>query len=166
MIKVEPLLYTSKTLSNGEHPIMIRFTHKGKRKYVSLGISCSANQWNKKDKSPTRKHPLYKEIQILISEKVNEYRKEVYSIETEKEETDLNAISKQIATTTTRVVFSDYIDELVKDLKSNEKIETANIYRSTKNAWSKFLQKEKWGFDDIDLQVIIKFEKYCEIWLV
>ena len=162
MIKVEPLLYTSKTLSNGEHPIMIRFTHKGKRKYVSLGISCSANQWNKKDKSPTRKHPLYKEIQILISEKVNEYRREVYSMEAAKELTDLKSLSMQISSPKSRIILSDYIDELVQELKSNQKIETANIYRSTKNAWTKFLQKDSWDFDDLDLQVIKNFETHCE----
>ena len=162
MIKVEPLLYTSKTLSNGEHPIMIRFTHKGKRKYVSLGISCSANQWNKKDKSPTRKHPLYKEIQILISEKVNEYRRDVYSMEAAKELTDLKSISMQISSPKSRILLSDYIDELVQELKSNQKIETANIYRSTKNAWTKFLNIDQWSFDDIDLQVLKNFESYCE----
>ena len=162
MIKVEPLLYTSKTLSNGEHPIMIRFTHKGKRKYVSLGISCSVNQWNKKDKSPTRKHPLYKEIQILISEKVNEYRKDVYSMEAAKELTDLKSISMQISSPKSRILLSDYIDELVQELKSNQKIETANIYRSTKNAWTKFLNIDQWSFDDIDLQVLKNFESYCE----
>ena len=162
MIKVEPLLYTSKTLSNGEHPIMIRFTHKGKRKYVSLGISCSANQWNKKDKSPTRKHPLYKEIQILISEKVNEYRKDIYSMEAAKELTDLKSLSMQISSPKSRIMLSEYIDELVQELKSNQKIETANIYRSTKNAWTKFLQKDSWDFDDIDLQIIKNFESHCE----
>ena len=162
MIRVEPILYTSKTLNNGEHPIMIRFTYKGKRKYVSLGISCSVNHWNKKENSPTRKHPLYKEIHILITEKVNELRKEVYSKEAEKGFTDINTISKQMATPTTRIYFTDYIDELVMELKSNERIETANIYRSTKNAWSKFLKKDQWSFDDIDLQIIKNFESHCE----
>jgi integrase len=162
MIRVEPILYTSKTLKNGEHPIMIRFTYKGKRKYVSLGVSCSANHWNKKEKSPTRKHPLYKEIHILITEKVNELRKEVYSKEAEKGFKDINTISKQMVTPIARILFSDYIDELVVELKSNNKIETANIYRSTKNVWSTFLKKEQWNFHDIDLQVIKKFETHCE----
>lgn len=162
MIRVEPTLYTSKTLKNGEHPIMIRLTYKGKRKYVSLGVSCSVTQWNKKEKSPIRKHPLYKELHILIIEKVNELRKEVYNKEAEKGFTDINTISKQIANPITQVVFSDYIDEVIEKLKSNEKIETANIYRSTKNAWSKFLKKDQWSFDDIDFQVIKNFETHCE----
>ena len=30
--------YTSKTLANGEHPLMIRYCKDGKKKYKSLGI--------------------------------------------------------------------------------------------------------------------------------
>ena len=36
---VNVLCYKSKTLSNGEHPLMIRICKDGKKKYVSLGVS-------------------------------------------------------------------------------------------------------------------------------
>lgn len=39
-------LYTSKTLANGEHPIMLVVTYNGKRVYKSTGVSCSVKQWN------------------------------------------------------------------------------------------------------------------------
>ena len=48
MIKVAPILYTYKTLSNGEHPLMIRLTLKGKRKYIGLGVNCKASYWVEK----------------------------------------------------------------------------------------------------------------------
>lgn len=35
----EVVLYTSKTLSNGQHPVMLRLTKNRKRKYISLHIS-------------------------------------------------------------------------------------------------------------------------------
>jgi hypothetical protein len=35
--KVSIVCYKQKTLKNGEHPIMIRVTKNGKRKYKSLG---------------------------------------------------------------------------------------------------------------------------------
>ena len=36
---IESVLYTSKTLSNGEHPLMLRLTKDRKRKYISLHLS-------------------------------------------------------------------------------------------------------------------------------
>jgi hypothetical protein len=36
---VNVLCYKSKTLSNGEHPLVIRICKDGKKKYQSLGIS-------------------------------------------------------------------------------------------------------------------------------
>lgn len=38
--------YKSKTLSNGEHPLMLRICKDGKKKYQSLGVSIKANQWD------------------------------------------------------------------------------------------------------------------------
>lgn len=43
---VTALLYTSKTLANGEHPVMIRVCYNGRRKYKSTGLSCPARLWN------------------------------------------------------------------------------------------------------------------------
>ena len=44
---ITPILYTSKTLANGEHPIMLRVCYNGKRSYKSLGIYCKSTEWNK-----------------------------------------------------------------------------------------------------------------------
>lgn len=38
------ICYKSKTFANGEHPIMLRISKAGKRKYASLGISLKAEK--------------------------------------------------------------------------------------------------------------------------
>ncbi|MBC7653004.1 MAG: hypothetical protein H7098_00855, partial [Oligoflexus sp.] len=45
---IKAYLYKSKTLSNGEHPIMLRVTKNRVRKYISLGISSFLKDWNEK----------------------------------------------------------------------------------------------------------------------
>ena len=45
---VSVILYKSKTLANGEHPIMLRLCYNGQRKYKSFGLSCSEKMWNEK----------------------------------------------------------------------------------------------------------------------
>ena len=51
---VNVLCYRSKTLSNGEHPLMICVCKDGKRKYVGLGISVNPKYWDFKKNSPKR----------------------------------------------------------------------------------------------------------------
>ncbi len=77
MIKVAPILYTSKTLSSGEHPIMIRLTLKGKRKYIGLGVNCKASYWDEVSNLPSKKHPQQKELVILIIDLVNTINKKI-----------------------------------------------------------------------------------------
>ena len=45
MATLKLLLYKSKTLKNGNHPVMIRITH-GKLKYISTGYSCTEDEWD------------------------------------------------------------------------------------------------------------------------
>ena len=43
---VNIVCYKSKTLANGEHPLMIRICKDGKKKYKSLGVSINPAHWN------------------------------------------------------------------------------------------------------------------------
>ena len=46
---IKVLCYKYKTLSNVEHPLMIRVCKDGEKKYQSLGISVKAEQWDFKN---------------------------------------------------------------------------------------------------------------------
>lgn len=64
---VNTLCYKSKTLSNGEHPLMIRICKDGKKKYVSLGVSVRAEYWNFEKNVPKSNCPDREHINILIA---------------------------------------------------------------------------------------------------
>ena len=42
---VSVICYKSKTLKNGEHPLMLRIAQNRKSKYQSLGVSVAAQYW-------------------------------------------------------------------------------------------------------------------------
>jgi hypothetical protein len=54
---IESVLYTSKILSNGEHPVMLRLTKSCKRKYISLHLSLSPQFWDFNRNKPKRNCP-------------------------------------------------------------------------------------------------------------
>ena len=51
------VLYTSKTLSDGTHPLMLRLTKNRRIKYISLHISLDAKFWNFAQKPPQAELP-------------------------------------------------------------------------------------------------------------
>ena len=48
-MKVKALLRTDKPLANGNFPIWLRITHNRKSSYISLGHSCSLEEWDQQN---------------------------------------------------------------------------------------------------------------------
>ena len=65
---VNILCYKSKTLSNGEHPLMICISKDGKRKYISLGVSIHSQNSNFEKNKPKINCPNKEIIQKLIND--------------------------------------------------------------------------------------------------
>ena len=66
---IKVILYTSKTLSNGEHPVVLRIIKDRKPKYIFIGHSCPINLWDKKENLPKKKYPNYQALKTLIDKK-------------------------------------------------------------------------------------------------
>lgn len=69
------ILYTSKILSNGEHPIVIRLYDGNKRKYISTGYHSNKAQWDEKKQRPKRSHPFYSDVMAILDAKLAEVSK-------------------------------------------------------------------------------------------
>ena len=78
---ISAILYTSKTLANGEHPIMLRVSYNGQRKYKSLGFSCSEKLWNDKKQEVRLGHPLALNMNTIIRSEIDKANKYVMSLE-------------------------------------------------------------------------------------
>lgn len=63
------VLYTSKTLSDGTHPLMLRLSKNRRIKYISLHISLDAKFWDFDKSRPKRNCPDKERINTLIEYK-------------------------------------------------------------------------------------------------
>ena len=91
---ITPILYTSKTLANGEHPIMLRICFNGKRTYKSMGISCKTTEWSK-DKNKV-KGSRANNLNRIITHEIATAQNYILSIEG-KEEYSANTIVKHLS---------------------------------------------------------------------
>ena len=160
--KLKLVLYSSKTLSNGQHPIMFRITKERKCKYIATGFSAKTNQWDEKNSSPSAKHPKRAEIETYISiesRKIEKGFMELYM--DEKPYTVEHAVSK-IKNTRTKKTVHKFFDEIILDEKAQGNIRTSNAYKQTRNVLFTFYKKLDLQFSEIDYSLLIKFESFLK----
>lgn len=77
---VNVVCYTSKILSNGEHPLMLRICKDGKKKYQSLGISINPKYWDFKKNTLKACCPNKEYIQKIILNKQMEFQQRMLQL--------------------------------------------------------------------------------------
>lgn len=160
---VKVILFTSKTLSNGEHPVMLRLTKERRSKYMSVGFSCSKSLWNEKVGEPIKKHPLYKEAKMLIQKKKLEASKLVYALENDDKHLSVGEIKIKLKKTkTAHTTLFKYFDHVVERLKGTGQIKTAEVYRDTKNNIQQFTNSADKHFSEVDVMFLSQLEEYLK----
>lgn len=71
---ISVICFKSKTLANGEHPLMLRITKDRKRTMKSLGVSVDPSNWDFDRNEPKPKCPDRKYIQQIILKVKTEYQ--------------------------------------------------------------------------------------------
>jgi integrase len=160
MSSVKVVLYTSKKLKNGEHPIMLRVTKDRKPKYISLGVSCKIELWDEDNNLPKKKHPLFKEILILIDKKKIEANRLLLGLEGEdksfsSEEVKNKLVINKLASKTTVL---KYFDETIENLKLSGRIGYAKVFKNTKNSLISYRKGIDFYFSDITTSFLTKYE--------
>lgn len=141
---VSAILYKSKVLANGEHPIMLRVCYNGKRAYKSLKLSCSMKFWNEETSEVKSKHPYSINMNAIINQELSSLKALV--LDYERTGTPYSAkilvekISKPQLVTKTLL---QLIDERVQYFKNEKgKYNTATGYRTLYNLVKKYVLRD------------------------
>ena len=155
--------YKSKTLSNGEHPLMIRVCKDGKKKYQSLGISIKAEQWDFKTNQPKGKCPNRERIVLLINEKINEIQKAVLDKRIAgKEFTAATLIESTSSKDNPQKTVGEYYLTYIQNLKKEKRIRYAGMLEVSYNSFVKFNKHLDIPFSDIDVAWLKKYELWMK----
>lgn len=160
--KLKVVLYESKKLKNGQHPIMFRITKDRKPKYIGTGFTAKTTQWDYKNSTPNSKHPKKTEIETYVSiesRKIEKGFMELYM--DEKPYTVEHAVNK-VRNVRTKKTVHKFFDEIILDEKAKGNIRTSNAYKQTRNVLFTFYKKLDLQFSEIDYSLLIKFESYLK----
>jgi site-specific recombinase XerD len=160
--KLKIVLYGSKTLKNGEHPIMFRLTKDRKSQYIATGYSAKPEHWDTKINKPKTKHPKYTEIETYISIESKKIEKGFMELFLDEKpytvEHAINKVRNKRTKKTVKIVF----DEVIEDEKMKGNIRTSNAYKQTRNVLFTFYTKSELQFSEIDYSFLLKFESYLK----
>lgn len=158
---ISVVCYKYKTLSNGEHPLMLRISKDGKKKYQSLGISVLPRYWDFIRNKPKPNCPNKEYIQKIILDKQTELQQRMLEFNSEQKEytttTLLNDENKKFELKTV----SQFYQELIEQCKSNDKCGNRLIYKSSYNSLKVFTKNQlDIPFSAIDVSWLNKYEKW------
>jgi len=158
------MLYTPKMLSGGKHPIRLRITYLRVRKYYSLKISATKEEWGNiliydtlKSKDPLR-DILYDTITIIretnlkSTKLLQRYENEGIHFSFEKFENDYFEEKPQSIYT--------LLEKTMATKFSDEKFGTYRTYKNLNDALKKFRPNQDISFHQINYEFLKNFERF------
>jgi integrase len=154
------ILYKSKTLKNGEHPIMLRVCKNRDRKYISLGISCDLKKWDAKSNLPKKTHPQKEKIDSIISKAISQYKDKIIDFKHEGKDFTPDVLISEAGNPVRKTTLFKYFELKVQSLKDTKQIGNAKVYQDTYNQLKIFINNKDITFSQLDYNFLIKFENH------
>jgi len=154
------LCYKSKTLSNGEHPLMIRVCKDGKKKYLGLGISILPQFWDFEKNKPKRHCPNKVQIEKIIAEKSQQYANQLIEFRAENKSFTATTLLKSINKATNARTVGELFLFQIKQLKAEKRTGYAMSLLEVYNSLVKFNGHLDIYFSDIDITWLRRYEMW------
>ncbi len=157
---VNVLCYKSKTLSNGEHPIMLRVCKGGKKKYVGLGISVNPKYWDFEKNKPKRNCPNREQIIKAINEQEQKYSEQILEFSTEQREYSPATLIEAVAPVRKAKTVDDLFNDYICQLKDEGRLGYALSVQQVRNSLLKFKGHSDIFFSEIDVNWLKSYESW------
>ncbi|MDR3057883.1 MAG: site-specific integrase [Prevotella sp.] len=158
---VNVVLFKSKTLSNGEHPLMICVTKDRKRKYSSLGISVHPKYWSFEKNKPKPNCPNKEVILKIILEKKAEFQQQILELNADKKDYTASTLLTSVSDKVELKTVHEFYRELIVKFKESGKQGNYLVYKDSYNSIKSFTNsKLDMPFSDIDVKWLNKYEEW------
>lgn len=144
--------------SQGEVPLVIRFTHRRQTKILSTGIVIDPSAWDEKSQRLTVCNPQYHEVQLRLDSILSEYQKKIRRLEALDIDVNFETFFESVEGRIT-CTMDGYFHRMIEQLESIDKYGTASKYRVTCSLWHQF-HPQKMRFEEITLSHLRDFELF------
>ena len=114
---VNVVCYKSKTLANGEHPLMLRIIKERKIRYQSLGISIHPDYWDFSKNKPKPHCPNRDFILKITLDKELEFQKQILELRADNKEFTASTLIAGKSKRKVKTVI-EFFEEIVEELEA------------------------------------------------
>lgn len=157
---VSIVYYKHKTLTNGEHPLMLRITKDRKSKYQSLGISIHPDFWDFEKNQPKRNCPNRDAILRLITEKTKVYQEQLLEMKIENKDFTAKSLIDKVDKPVKRKTVNELFLERIKELKDANRLGYAESHEYVYKSLLKFNVHLDIYFSEIDVTWLKRYEAW------
>lgn len=157
---VNVVCYKSKTLSNGEHPLMIRLCQGRKLKYISICISIHPQYWDFEKNKPRRNCPNKDQIQKIIADKTTVYKEQVLDFKTTNKEFTVSYLAEKVYSPQQAKTVNELFKSSIGRLKIARRVGYALSVKQVYNSLLEYNQHLDIYFSDIDVVWLKQYELY------
>ena len=158
MITVDVICYKYKPLKNGELPLKIRICKDRKTRYVNLGVSTKAEDWDFEKNRPKPTCPDRELLEKLISNKISKIRSEIVELKSEGKEfsatTLVEKVTNPIKLTTVGALFKEHLHSLEEEKRTGYRLSIQQTY----NSLLKFNRHLDIPFSEMDVNWLKRYE--------
>jgi integrase len=167
---VRIVYFTSKTLADGSHPLLVCITKDRKRKYIATGLALLPKYWNAEKsnyRDAVRKsypEPQREKLVVKLAEWEAKYKGAAHTLADADEQHNAQAVASKAIEgrkAQRRVKLLAYCDELSAGYLKTGQTGNATIYRDLRNQLAKFITAEH-GQQDMPFERVNL--AFCDEW--
>ena len=135
---VKVVLYKSKTLADGSHPLMVRITKDRLRKYVSTGLSLQLKHWDEGKSEPRRSCPNRTQVEAAIGKWKAKFTDAANDLKQEEKPFSALKVAVKAVKSVRKANVLDFIDDYYDRLIKEKRLGTAATVRDIRRVLVKY----------------------------
>ena len=160
MSKIKPVLFTSKKLADGKHPVMLRITHH-KVGYAAIGCSCRPEDWDDKFSRLKPGFPNYKRWNNRILSDFALAEQYILEMEAKGKSFTVEDVVKQLRNDYEEIGFMKFTQQEIDRMKAANKLGNAAVYDMALKLVKKIRNEKEFVFDDLNYKMLKDIETFC-----
>lgn len=158
MSSVKAVIRTKQNSQN-LFPIAIRITKDRKTSFLYTGQYIKKNQWDNSKGQVKKSHPDALNINQLIFKKLSKVNRSLLDAETNSEYISSKNVKRSVNSKKTNEFF-EIAKVYLKNIEDRKKFHQLDIEIKRIEVFREFLKKDKLFFDELNIELLIKFENF------
>lgn len=160
MTTVDVICYKYKPLKNGELPIKIRICKDRKTRYINLGVSTQAEDWDFEKNRPKPSCPNKEVLEKLIYNKISEIKRKIVELKSDNKDFSVATLVENVSNPTKFITVGELFKQHIHCLEEGKRTGYRLSIQQTYNSLLKFNRHLDIPFSEMDCNWLRRYETW------